>query len=164
MLTIHEAAFTGNLKRVKELLNQGVPVNSRDEYGRTPLHRAAYKGRLNVVQELLKRGARVNPRSVIGATPLHWATNKGHSRVMHTLIKAGANPTYRNAAGQQYGYNEKTRNALKTSRAVSKWLTAVRKRRAERMLLSPRLLGSTPLNQNAIRSIARFVTVKKNSR
>jgi ankyrin repeat protein len=121
MANIHEAARNGNLNEVKALLNQGVPVNSRDDYGRTPLHAAAYNGRLNVVQELLKRGARVNPRSVIGATPLHWATNKGHSRVVHALIKAGANPKYRNAAGQQYAYNEKTRNALRTSRAASKF-------------------------------------------
>jgi len=167
MATIHQSAKSGNLNRVKALLNQGVPVNSRTTGGITPLHFAASAGRLNVVQELLRRGARVNPRSHhVGVTPLHSAAYSGHPRVVHALIQAGANPKYRHiSGGTPYNASSRhtTRNALKTSRAFAKWLTAVRKRRAERMLLSPRLLGSTPLTKNTIRSIARFVTVKKKS-
>jgi len=163
MATIHNAARNGNLNRVKAFLNQGVPVNSRStNHGATPLHYAARYGRLSVVQELLKRGAHVNPRTHQGGTPLHWASGS-HPRVIHALIKAGANPRYMNEDGHNdFRYiDSPTRNAFKTSRAASKWNNVVRKRRAERMLLSPRLLGSKPLNNNAIRSIARYLTVKK---
>jgi len=168
MPPIHDAAYVGNLRRVRTLLNQGVPVNSRDVRGWTPLHHAAQRGRLNIVQELLRRGARVNPRNSalrVAMTPLHLAAFKGNSRVVHALMKAGANPKYRNRQGANaYSYaryNNANPNALKTSRAATKWLAMHRKRKAERMLLSPRLLGSTPLNKNAIRSVARFLTVKK---
>ena len=163
MADIHNAARNGNLNRVKALLNRGVPVNSRNEHGFTPLHNAAYSGNLSVVQELLKRGAHVNPRTRSGMTPLYLTAFWDRSpHIIHALIRAGANPKYRN----MYGYDTSTYsrtggNAMKTSRAATKWNNMVRKRRAERMLLSPRLLGSKPLNNNAIRSIARYLTVKK---
>ena len=166
MAPIHYAVKSGNLNQVKALLNQGVPVNSRDEHGATPLHWAAWMGRSSVVQELLKRGAHVNPRTRSGMTPLHVAAlaKHPHPHIIHELMKAGTNPTY----GSIYGHrahnianNRSIPNALKTSRAVTKWQNTVRKRKAERMLLSPRLLGSKPLNNNAIRSIARYLTVKK---
>ena len=119
MATIHTAAQNGNLNRVKALLNQGVPVNSRTEYGWTPLHDAARYGRLNIVQELLKRGAHVNPRSIHGYTPLHVAAIANNPNIVHALIKAGANPKYGNIYGHRaHNYSQ---NAVSTSRAATKW-------------------------------------------
>ena len=146
------------MNQVKALLNQGVPVNSRDEHGATPLHWAAWMGRSSVVQELLKRGAHVNPRTRSGMTPLHIASHI-HPYVVHALLKAGANPRYRTMNGKSI--SNFFPNALKTSRAVTKWQNTVRKRKAERMLASPRLLGSTKLNNKSISNIARYLTVKK---
>jgi ankyrin repeat protein len=170
MQPIHYAVSSGNVNRVRALLNQGVPVNTRSSHaGWTPLHYASSYGYLNIVKELLRRGARVNPRDHGGRTPLQMASHEGRSRVMSALIKAGANPKYRNWQGNNsYNYARyggANPNALNTSRAATKWLAMHRKRKAERMLLSPRLLGSTSLakNQNAIRTIARFLTVKKKS-
>ena len=163
MASIHNAAENGNLNRVKSLLNQGVPVNSRNAHGWTPLHYAAsYSGNLSVVQELLRRGAHVNPRTRSGMTPLHFAVLAKHPHIIHALIRAGANPKYRN----MYGYDASTYsrtggNALSTSRAATKWNNMVRKRRASRMLASPRLLGSTKLNNKSISNIARYLTVRK---
>ena len=154
----------GNLNQVKELLNQGVPVNSRNEDGWTPLHHAAQNGRLNVVQELLKRGAHVHSRDQTGRTPLLTAAYWEHPRVVHELLKAGANPRYANIYGYhvlKFRHTKPTRNAVKTSRAATKWQSMTRKRRAARMLLSPRLLGSTKLNSKSISNIARYLTVKK---
>ena len=125
MAPIHTAARNGNLNRVKAFLNQGVPVNSRDEEHRaTPLHWAAFSGHLSVVQELLRRGAHLNPRTRSGMTPLHVALALGRSHIVHALIRAGANPKYRNMYGHRAHNNANNRsipNALKTSRAVTKW-------------------------------------------
>jgi ankyrin repeat protein len=163
-MNIHNASENGKLNRVKELLNQGVPVNTRNAWGQTPLHCASEYGHLNVVKELIRRGARVNPRTPRGLfTPLHLAAYK-YPRIVHALIKAGANPKYINTHGcnasNYAAFNAPTRNALKTSRAASTWLKTVRKRKAGRMLMSPRLLGSV-LPNNAIRSISKYLTVKK---
>ena len=163
MAPIHNAARNGNLNRVKARLNQGVPVNSRNAHGWTPLHKAVLSGNLNIVQELLRRGAHVNPRTRSGMTPLYLAAMWDRSpHIIHALIKAGANPKHRN----MYGYDASTYsrtggNAMKTSRAATKWNNMVRKRRAARMLASPRLLGSTKLNNKSISNIARYLTVKK---
>ena len=124
MATIHHAVKSGNLNRVKTLLNQGVPVNSRNEDGYTPLHFAAYSGRVNVVQELLRRGAHLNPRSLYGYTPLHLAAFWNNPHVVHALIRAGVNPKYRSIYGHRAHNIANKRsipNALKTSRAVTKW-------------------------------------------
>ena len=163
MAPIHNAVKSGNLNRVKTLLNQGVPVNARNETRWTPLHWAAWMGRLNIIQELLKRGAHVNPRTMCGMTPLHVASHR-HPHIIHALLKAGTNPKYGNIYGHRahnIANNISTPNALKTSRAVTKWQNTVRKRKAERMLASPRLLGSTKLNSKSISNIARYLTVKK---
>ena len=163
MAPIHHAVKSGNLNQVKELLNQGVHVNSRNAHGWTPLHKAVLSGNLNIVQELLRRGAHVNPRTRSGMTPLYLAAMWDRSpHIIHALIKAGANPKHRN----MYGYDASTYsrtggNAMKTSRAATKWNNMVRKRRAARMLASPRLLGSTKLNNKSISNIARYLTVKK---
>ena len=158
MEPIHHAARNGNLNRVKAFLNQGVPVNSRNEHGYTPLHYAAYSGRVNVVQELLKRGAHVNPRSLFGETPFHLAALFGHPHIIHALIRAGANPKYVNIYGHRAhnvrpANNRSTRNALKTSRAVAKWTkktqNAANKRRQNAMR---QVLGSVPVREgNAMR-------------
>ena len=162
MEPIHNAAQNGNLNQVKSLLNQGVPVNSRNAHGWTPLHFAASSGRVNVIQELLRRGAHVNPRTRSGMTPLYLAAFWNTPHVVHALIRAGANPKYRNMYGYDASnYSRTGGNAFKTSRAASKWNNVVRKRKAERMLASPRLLGSTKLNSKSISNIARYLTVKK---
>ena len=123
MAPIHNAARNGNLNRVKALLNQGVPVNSRNAHGWTPLHKAVLSGNLSVVQELLKRGAHVNPRTRNGTTPLYLATLWNRSpHIIHALLKAGANPKYINMYGYAAStYSLKGGNAMKTSRAVTKW-------------------------------------------
>ena len=149
MAPIHNAAQNGNLNRVKALLNQGVPVNSRNEAGWTPLHDAAYRGHLSVVQELLRRGAHVNPRSISGYTPLHVAALEKHPHVVHALIRAGANPKYRTMIGRSahnIANNRSIPNALKTSRAVTKWQNfrkkSIASRRAPKKNLAEKVFSS----------------------
>ena len=147
MAPIHNAAQNGNLNQVKELLNQGVPVNSRNGAGWTPLHEAAFSGHLSVVQELLRRGAHVNPRAQFGYTPLHVAafSRRPHPRIVHALIKAGANPRYMNDNDFRYT-DSPTRNAFKTSRAASKWQNfrkkSIASRRAPKKNLAEKVFSS----------------------
>ena len=147
MATIHNAARRGNLNLVRALLNQGVPVNSRDQAGYTPLHLASRRGLLSVVQELLKRGAHVNPRSIHGYTPLHVAAIANNPNIVHALIKAGANPKYRNMYGRDPStYPRNDGNAFKTSRAVTKWQNfrkkSIARKRAPKKNLAEKVFSS----------------------
>ena len=153
MATIHNAARRGNLNLVRALLNQGVPVNSRDQAGYTPLHLASRRGLLSVVQELLKRGAHVNPRSIHGYTPLHVAAIANNPNIVHALIKAGANPKYGNIYGYDAStYSRKGGNALKTSRAATKFQN-FRKKSIARRRASPNTVARTVFSPARVKSM-----------
>ena len=167
-MNLVSSARFGDLATLKTLLNQGANINSRNGFGKTSLHLAAQQGYTNMVKELLKRGAFVNPRDRFGMTPLHLAVMQEHANIVKELLKAGAKAEYRNINGRSNAFtmttNSKTRKALqfaKAARAVAKWQNTVRKRKAERMLASPRLLGSKKLNNKSISNIARYLTVRK---
>ena len=124
-------------------------MNSRNEAGWTPLHDAAYSGRLSVVQELLKRGAHLNPRTNTGRTPLYLAALAKHPHVVHALLKAGTNPKYGNIYGHRahnIPNNRSILNALKTSRAVTKWQNfrkkSIASRRAPKKNLAEKVFSS----------------------
>ena len=90
-MDIFEAARTGNIDRVRELIAAGANVNQQDIDGWTPLHLAAYNGHQAVVQALIAAGADVNQQDNDGRTPLHRAACYGHQEVVQALIAAGAN-------------------------------------------------------------------------
>ncbi|QOJ78899.1 ankyrin repeat domain-containing protein [Infirmifilum lucidum] len=84
-----EAAARGDYGKVKELLDRGADVNTRDKYGWTPLHYAADGGHLEVARLLLDRGADVNTRDNDGRTPLDLARAMGHKEVVELLESVG---------------------------------------------------------------------------
>ena len=43
-ISIHKAVFDGNIEAVKQHLDAGADVNTKDEFGRTPLHFATFYG------------------------------------------------------------------------------------------------------------------------
>ena len=85
-----DAAFYGNVPRIKALIASGVDVNERHN-GRTPLHVAANRGSLAAVKALIAAGADVSARSSNGATALHFtAVEYKRCRLATALIAAGA--------------------------------------------------------------------------
>ncbi|XP_067055721.1 ankyrin repeat and SAM domain-containing protein 6-like [Acropora muricata] len=90
--SIIEAARTGNLVLVRELLYQGeVDKNSTDEDGATPLMYAAMGGHLPVVQLLIDIRADIDKQDkVSGWTALMQATYHGFTEIARLLIESGA--------------------------------------------------------------------------
>ena len=85
------AAYTGDVSKVKEMLDVGVPVDSEDEIGVTALQCAAIKNRTDATQLLLRRGADVNKRSGLHhQTALHKAASNNSTGVIEVLLKHGA--------------------------------------------------------------------------
>jgi ankyrin repeat protein len=52
---LHCAAIGGNEAIVQLLLNQGVNIEAKDQYGQTALHSAAWNGNQNIVRLVLDR-------------------------------------------------------------------------------------------------------------
>lgn len=74
----------------RELLEEGVNVNSVDISGETPLFYVAYLGNLDMVKLLVEFKANVNISNHKGFTPLHEASCRGHSGVVEYLVGVGA--------------------------------------------------------------------------
>ncbi|MEK6233102.1 MAG: ankyrin repeat domain-containing protein [Planctomycetales bacterium] len=60
--TLHHFAREGSERQLAGALDLGIPVDSLDDQGRTPLHWAVVAGRLKAMLLLLGRGADVNRR------------------------------------------------------------------------------------------------------
>jgi hypothetical protein len=90
------AAKKGDVAALKTLLDKGVDVNAKTQYGATALSYACDKGHVEVVKLLLERGADVNSRDTFyGEVPLGWALMRNHVEVIKVLLDKGAQGTDR---------------------------------------------------------------------
>lgn len=77
------------------LLDLGVPVDSRENSGRTPLHHACALGRLGCARLLLQRGADGNaPNDHLAENPLHLAVQSPSLDVALLLLDHGVRADY----------------------------------------------------------------------
>jgi ankyrin repeat protein len=125
---IHQAAAAGDLERLQELLDAGVPVDFPGWMGDTPLHAAASAGQVEAARLLIERGAAVNSRRDSGDTPLHWAAS---GPVAELLLTGGADLEAANEFGgtplhraAQFGCEEVVARLLQRGAAAearSRW-------------------------------------------
>ncbi|KAK0644279.1 hypothetical protein B0T16DRAFT_195007 [Cercophora newfieldiana] len=90
---LHDAASWGHCSVIQLLLalDDGGPVDVRDDHGWTPLHWAACGGRLEAAKLLVKHGADVNAVAMKGETVLSLAVESGERELVRFLIEHGAN-------------------------------------------------------------------------
>ncbi|KAJ6136913.1 hypothetical protein N7497_012165 [Penicillium chrysogenum] len=67
---------------LQHLLHNKPNVDSRDQWGRTPLSWAAEYGSLAVVKSLLEQGANINASDYEGGTPLAWLIHAGNPEMV----------------------------------------------------------------------------------
>ncbi|KAG5451484.1 putative IQ motif and ankyrin repeat domain-containing protein LOC642574 [Clonorchis sinensis] len=72
---LSEACIGGSLEAVKFLIDHGANVNSRGQFGRTPLYRAVFGGHLDVSQILLQHGADPRLYADDGQRPIEIASD-----------------------------------------------------------------------------------------
>lgn len=92
---LSDAAQTGNVARLRELLDQNRDfANMPDESGYTPLHYTAYFGHTDAARYLLGIGAAVDSISMdpLRNQPLHAAATSGHAEIVRLLLDGGADP------------------------------------------------------------------------
>jgi ankyrin repeat protein len=100
-LGLHEAAATGNARRLKTILGQSrTRVNAPNPEGFTPLGLAAFFGHLDALKVLLENGADVNATSPsrFANTALDAAVAGDHPDVVKALLAARGNPNVRSEA------------------------------------------------------------------
>lgn len=94
------AVESGDLQKVKELLDKGVDVNASYAGSDTVLHRAVDGRRADIVSLLVEHGADVNARGEHGKTPLHLAVWEC-VELVKILLEAGADVNARDDEGAQ---------------------------------------------------------------
>lgn len=96
---LNRAAFLGNERIMKILLDYGANPTALDNMENTALHIAAEKGYTDLVKIMLDKGAPVDQPNLIGTTPIMAAAQNSHSELAKILADAGANPDRRNYEG-----------------------------------------------------------------
>ncbi|MFD3166577.1 ankyrin repeat domain-containing protein [Herpetosiphon sp. NSE202] len=73
---LHLAAWNGEQRLVKQLLELGADPNARDLYGATPLHAMVrWVTQPDIISTLLEHGAEINAVDAANQTPLHLAAS-----------------------------------------------------------------------------------------
>ena len=88
---IHQAAYHGDLNKVRELLQKGVKPDERDSFGGTALHAAMFQKNMEIVKLLLQYHFDINAQGTQnGYTPLHDAVWTNNMEALKLLLGEGA--------------------------------------------------------------------------
>ncbi|MDI3528062.1 MAG: hypothetical protein PWR03_2246 [Tenuifilum sp.] len=89
-------ADSGNIEKVRTLLNLGADPNTCDANGVTPLMFAIQSGNTDVVELLVENGADINAVPYDGNTALHAAISTFNDTIAELLIEKGADINVKN--------------------------------------------------------------------
>jgi hypothetical protein len=92
--------WNGYPEIAKALLDRGVDVAQKDNYGETALIKAAYQGHAEIVRLLIEGNADLNAQDKSGADALMSAALQGNTECVRLLLDKAANVQAQNAAGQ----------------------------------------------------------------
>ena len=84
------AVFTSDTETVVDLLDGGVPIDTKDDAGLSLLHWAAGCGHVPTMRLFIRRGCDVDSIDGSGLTPLHLAAARGQTKAVRELIRNGA--------------------------------------------------------------------------
>src|SRR5207248_2620283 len=101
------AAFNGNLRTMKVLLDQDAKLNATDMENETALHGAVYGGNIEAVEFLLKQGIDPAVRGIVSGTALDMAKSTGQQSVVNLLSgvsneETGSQPENAKQGGEEH--------------------------------------------------------------
>ncbi len=97
---LFDAARSGCLPVLLQLLNDGAEVDSCSSAGITPLLYATHAGQLDAVRILIEQGADVNMVDRYGWAPLHHAVREERAGLLELLLENGADLEARDNDGR----------------------------------------------------------------
>ena len=99
-MALARAAKKGDIQYIRNLLDHGADINTRDKKGYTALIIATQYKYIVIIRLLLDRGADPNISSVYGDTPLIYASFGGRTDIVRLLLRYGADPNIQNRYGE----------------------------------------------------------------
>ncbi|WP_041223614.1 ankyrin repeat domain-containing protein [Deferribacter desulfuricans] len=103
-----------SFKLIKKLIDKGIDVNIRDDFGITPLLLSIEKQRFDIANYFLQHGADINSKDICGRTLIHnfianyvytseyyqLIDNKNYMEIIEFMIHNGAKPNTKDNIGQ----------------------------------------------------------------
>ena len=96
----HEAIRSGDIGRVRALVEAGANINALDEHGQTALMNAVYWGNFDIAKLLVDRGAELNHTAKLRLTALYLAVIGNRPEFVRLLVDAGADTNIRGSESQ----------------------------------------------------------------
>ncbi len=103
---IHTYIMSGNVSKVKMLLDENPQLVHQVDAGFTPLIRAVARGQKAIVELLIDRGAKINEQVgeseayFVESSPLQAAVFYGYKDIAELLISKGADVSFRDTIGK----------------------------------------------------------------
>lgn len=98
-MDIYTAALFGDIKAINQHISAGTDLNTKDDYGSTPLIIAATFGKTEVAKALIKGGADLSITNNDGGTALHSAAFLCYNEIVEALLENGADKNIKNNFG-----------------------------------------------------------------
>ncbi len=98
-LRLHRAAAAGDLALITALLAEGLPIDGRDDDGRTPVLVATVARQTAAVRALVEAGADIDIRDNRLDNPFLYAGAEGLLDILRLVNEAGADPAITNRYG-----------------------------------------------------------------
>ncbi len=89
---LHQAAAEGDLRMVRQILQQQPNIDTLDRLQQTALMVAAANGHLRVTRFLVRRNADLHRKNFMGETALMLAVQNGQTNMVKWLLRRGGKP------------------------------------------------------------------------
>lgn len=96
---LHSATQTGDITVMRTLIQHGVNLNVRDDFGTPLLITALKSGQIHAAEWLLAKGVSPEQTDSNGYTALHYASYNSNEQATKVLLSYGANPNSMDANG-----------------------------------------------------------------
>jgi ankyrin repeat protein len=96
---LHDAAHVGDVPAIRRLLREGLPLDARDTYGRTPVMVATVARQADAVRALIDAGADIDIRDNRLDNVFLYAGANGLLEILELANEAGADPAITNRFG-----------------------------------------------------------------
>ncbi|XP_051172785.1 putative ankyrin repeat protein RF_0381 [Leptopilina boulardi] len=87
---LHRAVVDGNREIIAVLVKYNFDINSKDEFGRTPMYHAYTHNKLDICKYLLKSGSSINEKIDENLNILHVSVENNDEKFVKFLLKNGA--------------------------------------------------------------------------
>ncbi|NWI11268.1 ANKE1 protein, partial [Crypturellus soui] len=88
-VNINYLVRAGDILSLRKAFEEGLPIDVRDKYYKTPLMTACASGNIAIVKFLLEKGADINAKDNFMWTPLHHACHAGNLDIAKLIVAAG---------------------------------------------------------------------------